>query len=289
MTTNNDEESFICPITHEPIKEFAITAFGSIYEREAIEKWLSKNSIDPLTGLSLPHKSLVKGNLTESNVKEMANEVLKNTKIYSRGCCFIIYTAPNILDNIKKYKKEIAEFKDKDLDYWREYTEMRKKMFVESHDNTHELACGYSNNCKKITEKQDKMKRPENTGYLYQCLDLSFPERTYIIGKSFKSNKFSGASLNNVIFINCGFGHCEFIGSDLSNTVFYDCNFSGETVCFIGAITNKETYFINCGIEPIDVWKTIYEDNAVRKILETRGLTGPFIVDSENVCLGDFI
>ena len=46
----------VCPITHTPVnelKEPVITPDGITYEREAIEKWLIKNSTCPVTGKQL--------------------------------------------------------------------------------------------------------------------------------------------------------------------------------------------------------------------------------------------
>ena len=48
-----------CPITHEIMRDPVICADGHSYERAAIDAWLQMNSISPLTGLMLPHKSIV--------------------------------------------------------------------------------------------------------------------------------------------------------------------------------------------------------------------------------------
>ena len=53
----------VCPITHTPVnelKEPVITPDGITYEREAIEKWLTKNSTCPVTGKQLRSNQLIK-------------------------------------------------------------------------------------------------------------------------------------------------------------------------------------------------------------------------------------
>ena len=53
----------VCPITHTPVnelKEPVITPDGITYEREAIEKWLIKNSTCPVTGKQLKIDQLIK-------------------------------------------------------------------------------------------------------------------------------------------------------------------------------------------------------------------------------------
>lgn len=46
-------EKFVCPITRQPINEVGITSDGFFYEKFAIDKWLSKNTTSPQTGLPI--------------------------------------------------------------------------------------------------------------------------------------------------------------------------------------------------------------------------------------------
>ena len=42
---------FICPITHELMKDPVFTCDGITYERNAVEKWLKNHNTSPLTGM----------------------------------------------------------------------------------------------------------------------------------------------------------------------------------------------------------------------------------------------
>eukprot|EP00887_Chlorella_sp_A99_P000031 scaffold16.g31.t1 len=50
-------EAFVCPITHERLRDPVVAADGYTYERVAIESWLSRNSTSPLTNLELEDKA----------------------------------------------------------------------------------------------------------------------------------------------------------------------------------------------------------------------------------------
>lgn len=52
-------EAFVCPITHERLRDPVVAADGYTYERVAIESWLSRNSTSPLTNLELEDKVLI--------------------------------------------------------------------------------------------------------------------------------------------------------------------------------------------------------------------------------------
>lgn len=55
----NLELEFTCPITLEVMKEPVVAADGYSYEKNAIKKWLKKNTTSPVTGASLITKNLV--------------------------------------------------------------------------------------------------------------------------------------------------------------------------------------------------------------------------------------
>lgn len=53
-------EAFVCPITCQIMQEpVFVVESGHSYEKAAIEKWLSRNATDPLTGVKLSNKTLV--------------------------------------------------------------------------------------------------------------------------------------------------------------------------------------------------------------------------------------
>jgi hypothetical protein len=50
---DNLPRAFMCPITHELMRQPAVTASGASYERAAIAQWLAGTRRDPLTGRQL--------------------------------------------------------------------------------------------------------------------------------------------------------------------------------------------------------------------------------------------
>jgi len=65
-TTEQPEEmspelppEYHCPITQEPMLDPVATADGQVYERSAIQQWLTLNSTSPLTGQQLEHTMLL--------------------------------------------------------------------------------------------------------------------------------------------------------------------------------------------------------------------------------------
>ncbi|CAM4381110.1 MAG: hypothetical protein LEGION0398_MBIBDBAK_01083 [Legionellaceae bacterium] len=72
-------EDYLCPITHEIMENPVATEDGLIYERKAIELWLSKHNTSPLTGLALNSKQL----LVIPFVKNQINRFLQENKICS--------------------------------------------------------------------------------------------------------------------------------------------------------------------------------------------------------------
>lgn len=48
-----------CPITHSLLMDPVSTLDGTVYERAAIERWLSDHGTSPLTGEALPSKVLI--------------------------------------------------------------------------------------------------------------------------------------------------------------------------------------------------------------------------------------
>ena len=46
-------DEFLCPITHDLLREPVCASDGQTYERAAIEKWLRSKNISPMTGEEL--------------------------------------------------------------------------------------------------------------------------------------------------------------------------------------------------------------------------------------------
>jgi uncharacterized protein YegL len=82
----------VCPITHTPVnelKEPVITPDGITYEREAIEKWLIKNSTCPVTGKQLKIDQLIKN-------RALIVEKTKTNKFIGKKINFILSAALDV-------------------------------------------------------------------------------------------------------------------------------------------------------------------------------------------------
>ncbi|KAL0479226.1 hypothetical protein AKO1_008049 [Acrasis kona] len=69
-------EAFICPITCQKMNEpVFVVESGHSYEKAAIEKWLSRNVTDPLTGMKLTNKTLVPNHSLRRMIQEHSKKV----------------------------------------------------------------------------------------------------------------------------------------------------------------------------------------------------------------------
>jgi hypothetical protein len=64
-------DEFLCPITHELLREPVVALDGHTYERSAIEKWLGANHTSPRSGESMD-ESLV----TNTNLKKLIQDMI---------------------------------------------------------------------------------------------------------------------------------------------------------------------------------------------------------------------
>ncbi len=67
-------KQFLCPITHEIMKDPVSTIDGHTYERAAIESWLKKKSTSPLTNETLASKQLIPNHQLKSLIAEFLGE-----------------------------------------------------------------------------------------------------------------------------------------------------------------------------------------------------------------------
>jgi hypothetical protein len=52
-------DAFVCPITLELMEDPVFTADGQTYDRASITQWFKSNKTSPMTGLELPHTTLL--------------------------------------------------------------------------------------------------------------------------------------------------------------------------------------------------------------------------------------
>mmetsp|Transcript_38323 Transcript_38323/g.122979 ORF Transcript_38323/g.122979 Transcript_38323/m.122979 type:complete len:280 (+) Transcript_38323:62-901(+) len=62
--------SFLCPITHEVMRDPVSTSDGQSYERRAIEHWLQHSNLSPLTGEQLHSKALTRNHALRNAIGE---------------------------------------------------------------------------------------------------------------------------------------------------------------------------------------------------------------------------
>ncbi len=65
-------DSFLCPITREPMEDPVICCDGHTYERHAIEMWLRNNSRSPKTNQPLPSRELIPNHALRSAIEAMS-------------------------------------------------------------------------------------------------------------------------------------------------------------------------------------------------------------------------
>lgn len=82
---------FVCPITHEVLRDPVVCADGHTYERSAIARWFLSSRKSPITGQNLPHSSL------------FPNHALRTLM---KGLCDMIGTEENLAKNVKAAASE---------------------------------------------------------------------------------------------------------------------------------------------------------------------------------------
>lgn len=69
--------SFVCPITHELMRDPFTTADGQSYEGAAIREWLKESALSPLTGAQLPNKNLTRNHALRNAIEEFSTQQSK--------------------------------------------------------------------------------------------------------------------------------------------------------------------------------------------------------------------
>lgn len=72
--------NFLCPITHELMKDPVIDPDGNSYEREAIESWLRQNGTSPITRAPLAIKDLRPNRALKQTIEEYSASIENNKK-----------------------------------------------------------------------------------------------------------------------------------------------------------------------------------------------------------------
>ena len=250
----DNDNHVICPITREPIKILGITCVGSCYDAMAIEKWLTTNKNDPLTGLYLSTKKILKYNLESLFAKDVSLDLKKqyvqqqsnHYRLNTRTWDPIVQHIDMNKYFLKKYTVKIKQINKLSLEQkakWKVYTYQKINQIW----NGKNLSAWYTNVKKNIsgTETVDPQTyddhidnedynpmcvlRPLDFTTDFEFLNLSLSTNKLLQNKSFKESSFMGSNFSGLVCMDCGFCSCNFSVTNLQNTTFINCSFTGKT------------------------------------------------------------
>ena len=67
--SNTPPDAFVCPITHEVMKDPVVATDGHTYERKAMKEWLTRHDTSPMTGVTLPSEVVVPNHNLRSQIR----------------------------------------------------------------------------------------------------------------------------------------------------------------------------------------------------------------------------
>lgn len=252
-TDDNDIFCEICVITQHPIKIPSFTLTGSVYECEAITKWLKTKNIDPKTGIVLPSQKifLAQEPFTKTHIKKQSLH-LKQQMIQDWGKYFVIGCL--LKHKQSTYRSKFAQIKTRiqltfAFDEWLKYSEelFSFVLTVDQHfrDCLFELHSTFQGD-----ERASVINHFLDASLKTSCrLDHSPHDHLFGFGTSFlnlsrfhyKHNREQVETLlkhilpvwpnfqitkipkviSNVVFPK----YLHFLGSDLTNLIFFNCAF----------------------------------------------------------------
>lgn len=249
------EDKNICPITLDPITVPGITCFGSIYEYDAIKRWLTNSSVDPRTNLHLPSKFVVKWT-DFSTLREQAIQIQKSTELWCKYYDYFDSIKCSLLIHKLKISKSLKQERINQLQPLLDTPEKIKD---------------YARECymKKIRMESENPNEHQD----FQYLTL----RNMSLNKvNFKACHFELSTLEHMRFYDCGFSRVSFAGSHFVNVVFVNCEFNGEEFNMRHATGNIIIH--NCSTEHYN-WKPITSPLEVCEVLKKeRGFEGEILI-----------
>jgi uncharacterized protein YjbI with pentapeptide repeats len=265
IVNEKEERDFVCPITQEPIVYGGMTVTYSLYEFDAISKWLETNDTDPLTNLLLPNKHIWRiSSLSKQQISKVKNNmsIVFSTIAWSHSEQAQARERQLLLD-IKHSALQSTE--------WTRYSQELRRLM---NDKTQIELSGYTaviNNNEKEFPTPDliEQQRPDNTGCHFMYAPL---ENLVVRNKHFKCTRFDGANMQNSLFFQCDFSRCTFMLANLRQCVFVRCKFYGEQVLFNSAVIDHQTKFFDCDVEMADRWTSCVSLQETIKSFQTRGL-----------------
>ena len=276
-----------CPITGEPIVCPGLTQFGSLYEFDAITRWLQDNGNDPVKGLTLPSRFILK--IDPLLLQDEKALEVKQKELYSQT--LLVYPGLNrFLSTFANYEKLNLEYNE--LKHNASFSEYQRKRVQEFEQDIEldRFSVHFGGRSQNVTaESIFVAKEPEYRDSVwvegFVGANLSQIGNKIVEDKSFKCSSFNFANLSGLFFKQCSFSSCSFLGANLRDTVFFGCSFIGDSVSFVNARSNGQTMFFLCQIEPIGSWDSTSESSEVRPILKSRGLSSFSVYDAINQSL----
>lgn len=92
---------FLCPITHELMKDPVIDPDGNSYEREAIESWLRRNGTSPITRAPLAIKDLRPNRALKQTIEEYCTAVQNKNKSKKTTAAAAAAEAMDTTENVR--------------------------------------------------------------------------------------------------------------------------------------------------------------------------------------------
>lgn len=233
----------ICSITQIEIIDGGMTVNGSIYEHDAIVKWLDKSNRDPLTNIELASKFVrkININLDQDTIKTLVDDAKKTYWIWNP-------------------ERDSTDYIDP---FYQEKKILKDNLNKENLKNNKIIVANYFNSNKYLS-------------WNYQIEEIVLPpidyldfEFLYLTGKQLKMMDFVFNNLENCIFQNCSLCDIKFVGCHMNNAKFINCKFRGDTGCFY-KISGKVT-FTDCSMEYTNKWVVTSDLNEMIRILKCRG------------------
>lgn len=232
-----------CPITQTEIINAGMTVNGSIYEYDAIIKWLEKSNRDPITNIELASTFVrkININLDEEAIKTLVNDSKKTYWFWNPERDSTDYT-----DSFYQKKKSLKDNLNE------ENLKNNKNIIVNYFASNNYYSWYY------------------NPNIVLPSIDYLDFQSCVFMYKNFKFVDFVFNNLENSIFKNCNLSSVRFIGCNMNNIIFINCKFRGDIGCFYKV--SGEFTFKNCSMEYTNKWIVTTELTEMEKILKCRGL-----------------
>ncbi len=120
--TQDLAEAFTCPITQQIIKEPVSSKFGHLYEKEAIEDWISKHHTCPLTNQKLELNELFPQYAVKTAIQQYIklNESIVSGRLQiDKSTCRVVEESKDeVVDEVKMMNMTMSKLRK---DYFKQH------------------------------------------------------------------------------------------------------------------------------------------------------------------------